>query len=341
MNRALLLILTVIPQFSLAHVKWFTDYSINQPPASFSELNHFSFWFLFGLSIITLALFVYFDRKLESWSAYNTLNNHLMNFSDRAVIVLRVFTGAALLLAWQDDSMIAPELTIEHPFIGWLQFFMALGFLWSLTTPVSGTAMIGLWFYAMAQYGFFHMLDYLIYPAIGLFLILSFVKNPRVFNLRVPTLYIGLGFSLCWAALEKIFYPQWGLDVISQNPALTMGLDPEFFLLACAFVELCLGYLLIIGLLQRPLALVITLVFFTTTVFFGKVEVIGHTILHGALIVFIILGQGNYYKPPVEIHKNLKLRSAFAAVNFVFVFILLALPYWYFSHRIFERGVGH
>ena len=170
----------------------------------------------------------------------------------------------------------------------------------------------------------------------GLFLVVSSLKNPKIYNLRVPALYIGLGFSLYWAALEKVFYPTWGLDVLSQHPGLTMGLNPEFFLLACAFVELCLGYLLIIGLLQRPMALTITLVFFSTTAVFGKVEVIGHTLLHGALLVFIVMGPGSYYKPPVKIHKNIWLRAAFTAVNFIIVTALLAYPYNLVSRGIYE-----
>ncbi len=341
MSRLLALVFLIVPHSAFAHVKWFTDHSINQPPVHWSELNYPSFWFLFLLSMITLAIFVYFDRKFESWKPYDQVNKWLKSFADRSVVVVRVFTGASLLLTWQSDAMIAPELAIPHPIWGWFQFAIALGLLLSYTTPLSGLGMVFLWFFAMTQYGFFHLLDYLIYPAIGLFLLFSSFKNPKVYNLRVPTLYIGLGFSLCWAALEKIFHPHWGLDVLSQKPALTMGLDPEFFLLACAFVEFSLGYLLIIGLLQRPLALTITLVFITTTAFFGRVEIIGHTILHGALIAFIILGPGNYYPPPIEFHKRLGLRSAFAAVNFAVVFLILALPYWYFSQRIFEQNVGH
>ena len=41
------------------------------------------------------------------------------------------------------------------------------------------------------------------------------------------------------------------------------------------------------------LALLITLVFFATTLVFGKLEVIGHTMLHAALIVFLIEGSAD------------------------------------------------
>ena len=101
----------------------------------------------------------------------------------------------------------------------------------------------------------------------------------------------------------------------------------RFFLLAAAFVECSLGYLLIINLLQRPLALTIALVFFGTTLVFGKTEVIGHTLIHAALIVFLLQGPGSVFKPPIALHERTTLRTAFASVNFALLFALLLVPY--------------
>ena len=190
--------------------------------------------------------------------------------------------------------------------------------------------MIALYIYAVTHFGFFHMLDYLVYLAIGYYFLVSAPvpgKSKVMQGSRIPVLYFGLGFSLCWAALEKIVFPHWGLNVLSQKPQLTFGMDHEFFLLACAFIELSLGYLLIIGLLQRPLALTITVVFLLTSMVFGKTEVIGHTILHGALLVFTVVGAGHYYTPPVKLHRGLVMRALFAAVNFVVVVGVLAYAY--------------
>lgn len=329
---SLLFLSVVAPISASAHVKWFT-HSEDTGVTSLSELNHPAFWALLVLSVVTLALFAYADRALDKWPKYRKFNNYLESFSNRAVLILRVFTGASLLLSWQADSMIAPELKIDAGWVGWFQFLLALSLLFARTTPVAGLGMIGLYFYAMAQYGFFHMLDYVVYPAIGYFLLVSSFRQSRISQSRVPALYIGLGFSLCWAALEKIFFPHWGMDVLRQEPALTMGLPADFFLLSCAFVELSLGYLLIIGLMQRPLALTITVVFLTTSAFFGKTEVIGHTILHGALLVFTVVGPGHYYPPPIEFHKRLGLRAAFVAVNFVVVVGILGLAYHWMAAK--------
>lgn len=332
LQHLLSFLIITTPLSAFAHVKWFTrNKEITVAP--FSDLNTPTFWFLLVLSVVTLALIAFADRFLYKWPAYKKFNVYLESFSDRATLILRIFTGASLLLSWQADAMIAPELKITSNAVGWYQFVLALLLLFARTTPIAGLGMIGLYFFAMAEYGFFHMLDYLVYPAIGYFLFVASLPQHRLSQTRIPALYIGLGFSLCWAALEKVFFPHWGMDVLHQQPGLTMGLPSDFFLLACAFVELCLGYLLIIGLIQRPLALTITLVFFTTTAFFGKTEVIGHTILHGALIVFTVVGPGNYYPPPIEFHKRLGLRAAFVAVNFVIVVGTLALLYHWLAQK--------
>ncbi len=318
-----------LPQISNAHVKWFSR-SSDPTIISFTNFNTQSFWFLLVLSVVALALVVYLDRILESWKPFVRFNTYLESYGNHADVILRVFTGAALLLSWQAGAMIAPELQ-ANDLVGWIQFFLSLCLLTAATTPIAGIGMIALYLYGISSYGIFHMLDYLVYPAIGYFLIMTVIKNQKLAQTKIPVLYFGLGFSLLWAALEKLYFPHWGLDVLRQQPNLSMGLPHDFFLMACAFIELCLGYLLIIGLLQRPLSIIITLVFVTTSAFFGKTEVIGHTILHGALLVFAVLGPGSYYPTPIKFHHRLVLRSAFATLNFVLLVGFLGVIYYWLA----------
>jgi uncharacterized membrane protein YphA (DoxX/SURF4 family) len=317
-------------------VKWFSNYDFQQKPLEFSDLNTPVFWFLFGLSIVSLPLFVWLDRIAENSPLYNKVNSFLDRYSDQGPLIMRVAMGAVLLMSWQGDSVIAPEIPVGTPIWGWFQFLLALLLLFRETTPYAGAGILILYMKGISEHGFFHMLDYVVYPAVGLFLILSYMKNEKYRNLNLPVLYSGLGFSLCWVAFEKMIYPFWGLSVLEQAPALTMGLPHGFFLLSCAFIEFTLGYMLIIALLHRPLAVIITLVFFTTTCFFGKMEIVGHTILHGALLVFIVKGPGSYYQAPIRIHKSFVMRTLFACVNFVILFFLLAIPYQKMSSNAYE-----
>src|SRR5690606_33471589 len=160
-----------------------------------------TFWGLLALTLVTLGIIVFADRKLESWPAYMKFNDYLESFYDKAPLILRIFTGASLLLAWQANSIIAPELKLQTETLGWYQFILALLMLGSATSALAGLGMIILYFSALAQFGFFHMLDYLVYPAIGYFLFVTYSKSASIRNTRVPALYFGLGFSLCWAAL--------------------------------------------------------------------------------------------------------------------------------------------
>lgn len=338
MKTLLTIITLLIPQLSFAHVKWFSDYSFQNPPLDFSQLNNPTFWGLFLLSVVSMPVMVWLDKVAEKSTTYVKTNNFLDQYANSAGLIMRVAMGAVLLMSWQGDSLIAPEIPIPSPIWGWAQFFLALCLLFPQTTFITGLGMVFFYFYGITAHGLFHMLDYVVYPAVGLFLIFTHLKNERFKNFDLPVLYSGLGFSLCWVSFEKLIYPYWGLSVLSKAPELTMGLPHEFFLMACAFVEFSLGYLLIICLLHRPLAIIITLVFFTTTAFFGKMEVVGHTILHGALLVFIVKGPGHYYQAPIRFHKSWKLRYAFSAVNFVILFALFAYPYEKMSKQVFNEA---
>ena len=122
--------------------------------------------------------------------------------------------------------------------------------------------------------------------------------------------------------------------------AAGFGVPLEFFLLGTAFVEFSLGYLLILGVLGRPLALTITIVFLLTTLVLGKTEVIGHTLLHGALIVFVIRGTGEVYRPPIAFNRRLPLRVAFGAINFALLLGILIFPYTVVARELYESSEG-
>lgn len=310
----------------LAHVKWFSDFSYTDPPLPLAEALTPTLLALALLSMIVIGALVWLDVRLAGVAAYRQVNDWLAARCDRSTLVMRVGAGATLLLAWQAGTMLVPELQVG-PVIGWLQFTLALLLLFRATTPLAGIGLLGLFVYGVWEVGALHMLDYTLFAGVGYYLAVANARSGRVRGSGLPALYLAVGFSLCWVALEKIVYPQWGLYILQQNPQLALGLPLDFFLRAAAFVEFALGYLLIINLLQRPMALLITLVFFTTTLVFGKLEVIGHTIIHAALIVFLLEGPGTTFRPPIAFHRRLPLRTAFASVNFALLFAALFAAY--------------
>ena len=335
---AVLAALALVPRPASAHVKWFSDFRFTDPPLSVAEVLTPTFWALAVLSVVALGGLVLLDARLAEAGPYKRVGAWLAGYRDRSGLVLRVATGAVMLLNWQAGVLLAPELPAGAAWIGWAQFGIALLLLFPTTVPLAGAGLLALFGVAVARFGAFHLLDYLYLVGFAVAFLVSTARSEKVRGIALPALFATVGFSLFWVGLEKLVYPAWGLYVIEQNPALALGFPVAFFLTAAAFVELALGYLLIIGLLERPLALLITLVFFTTTLLFGRLEVIGHTMLHAALIVFLIEGTGRMYAPPVRFHRRLPLRVAFAGANFALLLALLLGPYAWGAARVHERA---
>jgi uncharacterized membrane protein YphA (DoxX/SURF4 family) len=335
---ALVLALAGLPASASAHVKWFSDFNFGDRPLTIQEVATPTFVALALITAIIMGALVVLDARLSGAPWYKRIVAALEKHRDRSGLILRIATGAVMLLNWQADAMLVPELPASEAWVGWFQFAIALLLLGRRTVPMAGLGLLAVYALGIVQFGPFHMLDYFFYAGFGVYFLVSGAPVGPLRSLGLPALYATVGFSLFWVGLEKLVYPQWGLYVLSQNPALALGFPLDFFLVGAAFVELGLGYLLIIGLLERPFALLITLVFFATTLVFGKLEVIGHTMLHAALLVFLIEGSVGRYRPPVRFHRRPRLRVAFAAVNFVVLLVLLLLPYAAGARRMYEAA---
>ncbi|MEM1179614.1 MAG: DoxX family membrane protein [Acidobacteriota bacterium] len=322
-----------------AHVKWFVDFDYGTPPQSFEQvMTSPTVLGLLALSALTIASLVFVERRLEGLGGYIALNGWLSRRQDASLSVMRLAMSALLLVSWSSEAVLAPELESSSWLLVTAQFAVAICLLFSRTVGLGGFGLLLIFLGASAEFGLFHMLDYLHYLGISVYLMVSPSKRAAVRNVGLPALFATVGFSLMWLGCEKLFYPTWSLYLLEANPQLALGFPPDFFVQGAAFVEISLGFLLLIGLLERPLAVLITLVFFTTTLVFGKVEVIGHTPVHAALVVFLLHGAGGFYRPPIAIHSKIAARFAFSAVNFVVLTALFASAYAWTAHRQFEQA---
>lgn len=337
---SLLIAFVLIPALSFGHVKWFTGFTFLDKPLTILEVINPVYILLVILSVVVISLMVFADKRADELSWYRNINTWLSDKEKYSLIIVRVAMAAVLLISWANDTILTPELVSQFDWLNWLQFILALMLLFYKSTMYAGAGLLLLYAVAMFEFGFFHMLDYLHFVGVGLYLFTHRLPNHQLRAIGLPALYITIGFSLIWLGYEKLFYPSWGLYLLEQNPQLALGLPQDFFLQAAAFVEISLGYLLIIGLLERPLAAVITLVFFMTTLVFGKLEVIGHTPLHAALLVFLFSGTGSMYKPPIKFHNKLYLRVGFAAVNFIVVIGIFLAAYSFSAEHQYEVAMA-
>src|SRR6266852_1560094 len=62
---------------------------------------------------------------------------------------------------------------------------------------------------ALAKYGLFHLLDYLIFLGLGYFLTVINIRRGAWRQSGFVVLYAATGLTLTWAAIEMFAYPQW------------------------------------------------------------------------------------------------------------------------------------
>ena len=110
-----------------------------------------------------------------------------------------------------------------------VQLAIALLILANRLTAYAGYGLFALYGLAFWHYGALHLLDYAYLLGAGYYLVAMGSPRKKVRASALPGLYASVGFSLCWVALEKLFYPQWGLEILQERPFLTLGFEPGFF----------------------------------------------------------------------------------------------------------------
>ncbi|MCP5025782.1 MAG: DoxX family membrane protein [Actinomycetia bacterium] len=324
-----------------AHVKWFSDFDFADAPRTLSEIITPTFVSMTLASVVTIVAMVFVDRRLASVPWYAAISTWLSDREGFSGAVMRFAIAAVLIVSWENQALLAPELAEPAAWVGWLQFAIALLILFPRAGLVGGVGIVLLWLIGVADNGAFHMLDYLHYLGIGIYLA---ARDPRSSAMRwigLPALYASVGGALIWAAFEKLVYPGWSMFILEEHPQLVLGVSPDLFLQIAAFVEISLGFLLIIGLVERPLAAVITLVFFSSTLVFGRTEIVGHAPLHAALVVFLLAGPGGVWPSPIRGPETIDWRSGLdvlssVSTNFALTLVAFGAAYLASASAQFE-----
>ncbi|MGM0878771.1 MAG: hypothetical protein ACQEWV_29885 [Bacillota bacterium] len=323
---ALLIVYIVIPFPATAHVKWFA--SEGPVKASLEEILSPLFIALSLIIAVILGTLPKLSSKLMSFSLVKITDQRLATLRPYTSILLRLGVAFALMLQLLSGSILAPEIPLTQMTM-WIAILTISLLLIpnKMTTNLGAIGLFILFVFETQTVGIFHMMDYSFYPAIVFALL---IQQTRYHHVGTPILYLGTGLSLCWAAMEKWVFPGLGINIIEQFYIPTFGIEASIFIVLSAFIEFVLGYLLLIGIFNRLLALFITVLFFMTTTAFGSTEMIGHVIIHIILIIFIIEGKG-FYPTPIEIHRRLRHQTVFIVSNFLFINLALLLLYYRFT----------
>ncbi|MFC5712377.1 DoxX family membrane protein [Thalassorhabdus alkalitolerans] len=315
------------PFFADAHVKWFT----NEEPVKESIENIITPFFMF-MTIFTafvLAILPQIVPKMMKWDIVQKIDNKMDDYRKYNMSILRYGTAIVLIIQVLSGSLFAPELHQQpnwFPVLAWIAIILLFvpNF---LATKTAAVILLGMFSIVVYDFGIFHMLDYAFYLPI---FIIFLIAGTNYEKWSFPFLYLATGLSLCWVAVEKLVYPSMTIDIIVNHNVPTFGFPPEIFIVMAAFIEFIVGYLLVVGILNRLLAIVLTGIFMSTTMLFGALELVGHAMIHIILVLFIIEGT-SFYRPPVKIHKTVIEQMIFVFLNFIFVLATILLIYYRFA----------
>ncbi|WP_328701143.1 DoxX family membrane protein [Aquibacillus kalidii] len=320
-------IILFTPMIVYGHVKWFAEV----PPEKVSIEEILSpFFITFALLIaLLLAILSQVMHKLLDIPIAKKVDNGLDRLRKYSRYILKYGTAFAFIIQVLSGTMFAPDFAINYMWEA-IMMWVIIAFLLvphHISTKIAALLMLGLFVYEWIDTGWFYMLDYGFYIAIiGVLL----VGSTKLEDWGFPFLYLGTGLSLCWVAVEKWVYPGMTINIVESHHVPTFGFEPALFIVMAAFVEFVVGYLLVVGILNRILAVVVTIIFILTTTIFGMTEIIGHAMIHIVLIIFIIEGV-SFYHPPIRIHKTRLDQMVFVFLNFIFVLATFILVYYRFG----------
>lgn len=317
----------VEPLVAEAHVKWFTE--LTPEKETITQIISPLFMVLAVLIAVLLAVITQILPVMSGLKYMQMVDNKLDHLRKHSIVILKYGMAVTMLIQVGSGSLFVPEFEIQTQTETVLLWLSILLFIIPHHLATKAGALVILWLLVnlTVKVGLFHMLDYGFYLAIIGVLLLEKTKLEKW---GFPFLYLGTGLSLCWVAVEKWVFPTMALDIIEQHGVPTFGIMPEAFVVMAAFIEFIVGYMLVVGILNRLLSFVLTGIFVSTTMIFGMTELVGHFMIHIILIIFIIEGV-SFYNPPIKIHKSKLDQMVFVSLNFIFVLAAVMLLYYRFA----------
>ncbi len=279
-----------IPVPAAAHVKWFTVTNVHDAPVPIGSV--LSPTFLVVLAAFTSLVFMgfvldgavsrRFPRLVASGLAYAKHEERLVRVATGAYFICTAYAGRAIL---------TPELRTSDPLFAVLQFGIAFALIWRPTCVLAGLGVLALYAISIDRYGVFHLVDYVFFPCLALYLVSLAIRSRRLRAAREPVLVASLAFSLAWTAIEKFLYPQWTAAVIATHPSIALGLPYPLVTVIAGFVEFTLAFYLVTGRgLLRLGGAGYALIFIAAMPGFGRLDVYGHLVILSILAIVVLRG---------------------------------------------------
>lgn len=318
-----------------AHVKWFAEFDLTQPPLPVGEVLTAQFVAFFLASVVLIYAFFLLDRYVYRKRILEQVLTRFVVTERTAFLIMRgatcIFFAAVSVYGFMGNGFfLTPELKTDYRWVPFLQLGIAACAFHPRTVPLIGLGMVTLFVAAVAQYGIFHLLDYLILIGVAYFFFAASIPRAGWLTSRYIVLYATTALTLLWAAVEKWGYPSWTYPLLARDPDLLMGFEPRTYMVLAGFVEFNLTFLVLssASLLSRALALGFGSVFALAIYKFGVIDAVGHLLIIAILVVLVLYGPTKGRNMMVLEDKSLFTEAYFMINNYVYWFALIFLAYY-------------
>jgi hypothetical protein len=272
-----------------AHVKWFCAYNVAGQPVGIETVVCHDFVMLTSLSILALMTGGVLEGTPVGTTMLAAMDRATGWLRDHIELIARAACAAFFIAVWAIGGiLLTPELRTNSNLVGAIQLGIAAGMLSRRSMPLSALGIFVLYGIAIRQYGAFHLADYPVFLGFATYLGLTGAEV-RLFGARpVDVLRSSAGITLMWASIEKWAYPEWSYPLFIVHPGMSLGFTPEFYMRAAGVVEFTLAFSLVwTPLVRRVGAIILTAMFVSACFPFGKIDMIGHSLIVVALLAIV------------------------------------------------------
>lgn len=343
-SAALAALTTLASGPACAHVKWFVDYDVTKAPMPIGDVLTSTFISYLLVSAALVYLFFLVDRYLYRRALLAGVDERLRIFDGLSVRIMRISASIFFLSLWlwylsgAQGFYLTPELKTTMSAVPWVHLVLGLCALLSLTTPVTGVGIFVLYGLAVRDYGWYHLIDYLIFVGIGYFLVVTGIERGDWRKSGFVVLFASTGLTLIWEAVEKFGYPQWTYPLLEKNPHMLMGMSAYAYMVLAGFVEFNMAFLVLgaVSAAGRLAALGLQAVFMLALFRFGLIDAAGHLMIIATLFVLVVCG-------PTSVREMfvLRERTVWTEASFMtgLYFLTLVLSFiLYYSLRYVAYG---
>jgi len=316
-----------------AHVKWFCAYDVAGQPEGLENVLCPDFEFLTGLSVLALLAGALLEGTPVGLAMLRALDRATRLFRDNVETIFRCAVAFFFIAIWGVGGvLLTPELKTSSNLIGAIQLGIAGGMISRRTMPLSALGIFTLYGVAIWNYGLFHLADYPVFLGVAIYLAMVGLGRDEIWGARpIDILRWLAGITLMWASIEKWAYPEWSYPLFIQHPDMSLGFTPDFYMRAAGAVEFALAFALVWTPLVRRVGAAMLAPMFISAVFpFGKIDLIGHTLIVVALFAIIADDGGRQ----ARLRDNVVLPLGYA------VALALFLATYYLGHaELFGTGI--